>query len=154
MKIIKLTQGQVSVVDDDEFDRINQHKWHAQRYKQTYYAATKIDGNIVRMHRFILNVANPSIQVDHRNRNGLDNQKQNLRLCSQSDNNKNKTKKKNATSKYLGVCRGQNGRWQAGITINYKRKYLGNFSNEKDAALAYNEAAKKYHGKFANLNKL
>jgi len=93
--------------------------------------------------------------VDHINGDNLDNRKKNLRLCTYAENNRNRKPLENKTSKYKGVGLNKNYKiktWQARIVKNSKRYSLGYFKNEKEAALAYNQAAKKYFGEFAYLN--
>jgi hypothetical protein len=91
--------------------------------------------------------------VDHRNTNGLDNRRSNLRLATYSQNNCNKAKRKNTSSRYVGVCfNKQLKRWGAYIKPQGKKIFLGYFDNEIDAAHAYDAAARKYHGEFARLN--
>jgi len=118
------------------------------------------------MHREILEYHGVDINgkiVDHANTDTLDMQKHNLRTCTYSGNAKNTSSRKNATSKYLGVCKTTDKRslkikygWMACIGVNDKTKHLGRFPFTKEgeisAALTYNTAAKKYHGEFANLN--
>lgn len=107
------------------------------------------------MHRFILGITDPKIQVDHINGDSLDNRKINLRLCSNSENSRNRGANKNNTSGYKGVrFRKEYGTYFATITVNRKEIYLGSFKTGKEAATAYNEAAIKYHDKFANLNEV
>lgn len=159
MREIILTGGEVALVDDDDFDRINQHRWSICSNGGSSYArrATTVNGKDVglMMHRVIMGITDKSLRIDHKNRNGLDNQKHNLRSATPSQNSKNK--KGWGSSKYLGVNRKKwrkSFRWEAKIKPDVKSKQvlLGYFKLEKDAALAYNEAAKKYHGEFANLN--
>jgi hypothetical protein len=92
--------------------------------------------------------------VDHINRNGLDNRKANLRLATISENCRNRGIRKGASSKFKGVhwCNTRK-KWLVGIKLNGHRKHLGSFDNEIKAAKAYDEAAKKYHGQFATLNR-
>ena len=103
------------------------------------------------MHRFILN-APKGQYVDHRDRNGLNNQKRNLRFCTQSQNMMN-LKSSTGTSKYKGVSWNiKYKRWQSHIRLNYKLKNLGSYNSEIEAALAYDHAARELFGEFARLN--
>ena len=91
--------------------------------------------------------------VDHRNNNGLDNRRDNLRLATSSQNNCNSRKRKNTTSQFRGVCFCKaKGKWDANINLAGKRIWLGSFDSEIEAGKAYDEAAKKCHGEFARLN--
>jgi ABC-2 type transport system ATP-binding protein len=104
------------------------------------------------MHRVIMNAPKGSI-VDHRDHEGLNNTKQNLRFATRSQNSCNRKRLNYGSSKYRGVCRGNEcNKWRAYISFNGQRKYLGYFDNEEDAGKAYDEAAKIYHGEFAVLN--
>lgn len=106
------------------------------------------------LHDFVLNYkSSPKYPVDHEDRNQLNCRKSNLRICKQSQNGINSPLPKNNTSGYKGVCFSKAAKkWMARIKVNYKGIYLGVFDDPKDAAAAYNEAAKKYFGDFAWLN--
>jgi hypothetical protein len=108
-----------------------------------------------RMHRLILNI-DDSLLVDHINHNTLDNRLINLRQCTRTTNAQNSIKKDyKCTSKFKGVnYRKDRKYWRAYITVNKKTINLGIFSIEKEAAKAYNEAASRYFGEFACLNKI
>ena len=156
MKEIQLTQEKFALVDDEDFEWLNQWKWYASKIGNTYYARKNslIDENgkqiKIYMHREIMNTPK-GILTDHKDRNGLNNQKHNIRLCTYSQNGANR--KSWGVSKYLGVCWDkQNNKWVVRIETDNKSTYLGHFKIEKDAAMAYNEAAKKQHGEFARLN--
>jgi hypothetical protein len=151
MRKIELTQDQFALIDDEDFDRVNQFKWAAQKrpqkYKDVYIAVrSKQVGYIngkqkfkrVFMHRYILDVKD-DMQVDHINGNPLDNRKENLRLVNNRQNGQNRHHVK--TSKYPGVSRKKNRKsWIAQIQINGKIKYLGSFKTEIEAYNAYKKA--------------
>ena len=104
------------------------------------------------MHRLILN-AKKGEQVDHINRNGLDNRKKNLRLCSHSQNGINRPFQKNNSSGFKGVHKYKyGGKWEVSIEKGGKNFYVGVFSDKKEAALAYNKKAKELFGEFAYQN--
>ncbi len=156
MKKIPLTQGKYALVDDEDYDYLNQWKWYAAKGNSTYYAfrgtKTKKGQRTVRMHRVIMNTSKRQ-EVDHIDHNGLNNQRSNLRNCTFKQNQANKIKKKNCYSKYKGVYWfNKVKKWASYIRINGVLKYLGTFSSEIEAAKTYNNEAKKTQGEFACLN--
>jgi len=160
MKEIQLTQGKVAIVDDEDFEYLNQFKWFANLQGKKFYARTNIPnkkgkrGSML-MHRLILNMLNSKLQVDHLNHYTLDNRKCNIRICTQSDNLKNRMINKNNSTGYKGVVYNKsNKKFIAKIGVNKNIIYIGVFIDPIDAALAYNAAALKYHGEFANINKI
>ena len=162
MKEIKLTQGKVAIVDDEDFEYLDQWKWYAKKNPRsdTYYAARSIsfyvDGKRKQgtkyMHKEILD-APRGMEVDHENHNGLDNQKSNIRICTQSQNQRNRLKYKNNTRGYKGVS-SLRKYIVAQIFVDGKNKWLGYFKTPELAAKAYNKAAIKYFGEFAQLNEI
>lgn len=153
MKEIKLTRGKVALVDDEDFEYLNQYKWYAIDCVHTFYARRKENNRHISMHRQILGLTSSKIQGDHKDHDGLNNQKNNLRIANHSQNQANRKSFKNSSSKYIGVCwKKAAKKWQAAIYQNGSNKHLGSFINESEAAIAYNEAAKIIHGEFANLN--
>jgi hypothetical protein len=158
-KEIPLSKGKVAIVDDCDYEYLSQFKWRAKVSANTCYAVRwtpYVDGKRVfmAMHREILN-APKGMDVDHANGNGLDNRRENIRLCSKAENNCNVDKRTTNTSGYKGVYwNSRMNKWYAKIGVDGQQKYLGSFSRKEDAALAYDRAAPKYHGQFAQLNSL
>lgn len=153
MKEIPLSQGYVALVDDDFFDVLSRYKWYYVDGK----AGTHIDGNRnhTYMHQLIMATANTHLIVDHIDRNGLNNQRSNLRLCNTSQNIANSGPRTNNTSGFKGVyfCN-QTRKWRAEIKYLGKKKCLGRYATKVEAALAYNVGAKQYFGEFAYQNEL
>jgi len=155
MKEIPLTQGKVALIDDEDFVLIKSHKWHAHFDGRNWYSITNIKDNrkrtTLRMHRLILD-AKYGEEIDHRDGNGLNNTRANLRFCTNNQNQANRRKRKDHKySNHKGVT--YNGRqWRSKIRHNYEVINLGHFDTEEGAARAYNKALKKYHGDFAKLN--
>lgn len=139
-KRILLTQGKYTIVDDDKFEWLNQWKWCAIKGVSTWYVARVENQKTIIMHRVILGLENgDGKQTDHRNHNGLDNRCCNLRICTCSQNQRNKKKwRPKTTSRYKGVCwYGAENRWQAYIKTDEKQIGLGHFDTEIEAAKVY-----------------
>jgi hypothetical protein len=149
---VKLTQGKVALIDDEDWELVSKYSWYAYKNKHgnTFYAATTNSKNFkIRMHRLIMNTPSGK-QVDHINGNGLDNRRVNLRVCTNSQNHMN-GQKVHGKSVYRGVCKDRKW-WKARICVNRQQINLGLFTDEIEAAKAYDEAASKYFGQFANIN--
>jgi hypothetical protein len=157
MKEIQLSQGKVAIVDDKDYEYLSKFKWYASYSRSGFYAVrSNRQGqkpSHILMHRVILN-APLDKEGDHINGDTLDNRRCNLRLCSHSQNICNSRKPTDSkTSIYKGVSLPKGyKRWKACIAINGRNKHLGFFSNELDAAKAYNKAAIELFGEFARLN--
>lgn len=154
VKTIALDKGMFALVDDEDFDRLQQYTWHARKARSTYYAMTPVltggRQENVRMHRLIVGAAQ-GVEVDHRDGAGLNNQKSNLRQATPSQNRCNRGKTKANTSGYKGVFACGKG-WNARITLHGQRYGLGTYPTREQAAAAYDAAASKLHGEFARLN--
>jgi AP2 domain-containing protein len=156
MKEIPLTQGKVALVDDDDYEAVSQFKWCAMKDGRCFYAARGVVGKNGRwtvqpLHRFLL----PGVpRIDHRDGDGLNNQRENLRPATAVENNRaQKRKQVGTSSQFRGVFRRSDGkRWRAQITVEGKKLSLGHFYYETDAARAYDTAARKYFGEFAAPN--
>ena len=137
------------LIDTVDYDKIKSHHWHARKKKTdgTYYAFAKTKGHRIPMHQLVTGQRG----VDHRNRNGLDNRRLNLRPATSSQNNANV--RVIGVSRFHGVSWHKSSRkWQAQITCNYQHTHVGLFTSEEEAARAYDAVARKLHGEFANLN--
>lgn len=159
MKYIKLTKGKRAIVDDEDFEKVNQFKWQTKIHKDTSYAsrcdygggAYKVE---IKMHRFIINAPKEKF-VDHINGNGLDNRKENLRLCTHAENQRNAKIRSDNKSGYKGVgWNKQKNKWETRVRLNGRPKIVGFFSDPVDAAKAYDAKAKEIYGDFARLNDL
>lgn len=156
MKKIKLTQGKYALVDDEDFKKVNQHRWCANYRNGYWYAVRSIKKSngkqtLQYMHRFIMNTPK-KMETDHRNHNGFDNQRYNLRTCTRSDNQHNRQMQQ-GLSKYKGVVwmKGKK-KWRTLIGLHKKRIHLGYFADEIAAAKAYDKKARELFGEFAYLN--
>jgi len=155
-KLIPLSQDKFAIVDAEDYEWLSNYKWCASRKKRVFYARRneRRTRRQIIMHRFILN-APKGLFVDHINHNGLDNRRSNLRLCTRTENNRNRRPnvQPNQSSKYKGVSFDKKRNlFRAFIYRNKKQYYLGSFKNETDAAKAYDKKAKELFGEFAYLN--
>lgn len=148
MKEIKLTQNKVALIDDDDFEYINQFKWNAHRSEKYWYASRSRG---VRMHRVIMKTCD-GMDIDHKNGNGLDNRKENLRICTHQQNMQNQPLPR--INNKLGVKgvsleKGRRKNFRATIFVKGKKVHLGYYNVLKDADEAYRIAEKKYFGDFS-----
>lgn len=150
-----------AMVDDEDYEYLNIFYWSVKKSTKTMYSGRYAQNcnvkTFIYMHRLILGVTDSKIFVDHKDHDGLNNQRSNIRVATPSENKKNV--QPHGKSKYLGVNldrftkkNKEYSYWRAQIFLNGKNKNLGRFNSETDAAKRYDSAAKFYHGDFANLN--
>ena len=148
MKEIELSQGYKAQVDDDDFEWLNQWKWSADVRSHTVYAVRRDrdeEGFFpVLMHRQIMGY--PDDTVDHKDRNGINNQRENLRTATGAQQQANK--QGYGASGVKGVTL-HHGRWRATIAVNKVQRHLGRFNTIEEAAAAYDQAIRELHGEFA-----
>ena len=148
MKLVELTKGYFAIVDDEDFDRVTRYEWQTNYHhdEKIYVTCGPYEDHPYRkLHHFILDT---NEQVDHINRNGLDNRKSNLRLATTEQNCANRRGWYNSESGFKGVTRVGSGRWQA----RYRGKQIGTFDTTEEAARAYDVEAFAHMGEFAYLN--
>lgn len=151
---ISLSNGLWATVDAEDYAYLSRFKWcHHQGYAAR---GIRVGDRIhtVLMHRIIM-MTPDGVETDHKNGNGLDNRKKNLRYANGKQNSQNRRRSSNNKSGYKGVCwNSRRGKWEVQIRINGKKKFLGYFNKPEDAARKYNQAAIKYFGEFARINKI
>ena len=153
MKEIELTQGYIALVDDEDYARVSQFKWYAHIEHRNVYACRNLqkpDGKrtIQKLHNFILG----SKGIDHKDGNGLNCQRYNLRLATALQNNHNNRAHVDNKSGFKGVVKHPFNKWRARICVEGKSIHLGTFVNVQDAADAYDAASLRYFGEFALTN--
>jgi len=153
MKLIPLTKGKFAKVDDEDFECLSQYRWF---YHHTGYAGRniRIDGEhrTITMHRVIVRTP-PGMDTDHINGDKLDNRRENLRICSHTENVRNQPVRSNNTSGYKGVSfYSRSRKWRANIYVGHMQRNLGYFVTPEEAAQAYDKAARILFGEFARLN--
>lgn len=161
VKELPLSNGMVALVDDDVYEWASKFNWHARRAKPgaAYYVVRNIREpknasgvGMERLHRAIMK-APRGVDVDHIDRNTMDCRVANLRFATRSQNNMNRKKNSKHASKFKGVAwHGLRCKWVAQIQFNGEHYYLGLFTDEKDAARAYDMKAREFFGDFVRPN--
>lgn len=158
MRQVPLTKGKFAVVDDADYELVSRYKWTANQAGRRWYARTYapgIDGRqrYTFMHRLILGFPMGAVS-DHINGNSLDNRRSNLRVCSYAENSRAfRQPKAHKTSAFRGVSwEEKRQRWYVQIKVNYQKIHVGRFDDEREAALAYDAAARKHFKIFAQPN--
>lgn len=135
-------KGELFYFDVEDYEKINKHVWHID---DSGYVRSRINGKLIRMHRLITDCPDSMI-VDHKNgsKSRNDNRKNNLRICTRSDNNKNVNTRGIHFEKHAN-------KWRTRIMVDNKKIHLGYFSNERDALDARISAELKYYREFAQI---
>lgn len=150
---VYLTLGQTSIIDLEDIDLVQEYNWSTGSIGKYFYALRNDKGHRIYLHRFILRAPANTV-VDHINGDTLDNRKANIRITDKRGNACNSVSRPNTSSRFKGVSLAKrNNKWEAYICINGKKKNLGVFKNELDAAMAYNKAALENFGEYARLNR-
>lgn len=147
--LIPLSQGLSTIIDAADYNRLMSinTKWFAHKSRYTHYAECKLNGRVIRMHRIIMN-APEGMEVDHKDKNGLNNKKENLRVVTSTENKQNKRNYSNNRSGVQGVyfaitARGRKY-WHAQITRDGRQKLIGRFLTRDEAIKARLEAENAY----------
>jgi hypothetical protein len=149
--------GKYALVDDEDYERAKQYKWHCCKGGNIYYAARnmRILMYIQKkqyLHHFVMQPEKGYI-IDHIDGDGLNNTRANLRQATASQNRQNRGKQGNNTSGFKGVSwDNSRNKWQVHISVKGKSTYIGRYETKEMAAIAYDEAARKYHNEFAKTN--
>jgi hypothetical protein len=170
MKLIELSKQGPSkgkyfaMVDDEDYERLSKYNYHLLPDENNLYARRSVYEDDIRKYSMMHQDITGQKNTDHKNKNGLDNQRHNLRPSTTSQNAMNKRKQKNASSKYKGVSLAIKKRirkdgslyiyksWKCGIKVNGIAIHLGSHKTEEHAAIAYNKACEKYFGEFCSPN--
>lgn len=139
-------KGDEILIDTEDFEKIKRYSWCVSK---TGYAVANNGQKVIKMHRYILDINNPKIIVDHRNGNPLDNRKNNLRICNSKQNARNTKVSKSNTTGQLGISITAYGKFRARIMVNGKEIRLGNYEKIEDAIEARKKAELKYFKEFA-----
>lgn len=153
MKTIKLSMGQFAMVDDEDFEYLSQWKWSTVKGKHTFYAVRRGPNNSkIIMHRLLMGF--PEQEIDHWDRNGLNNQRENLRVATTSQNQANRRVQRASHGlPFKGIYKPpKRTKWQARICFNNRMLHIGCFPSAVEAAHAYDKRAQELFGEFALLN--
>ncbi len=156
MKLIPLTKGQFAIVDDEDFQKVSAFKWQAVKgkyhksfYAQRFFGIKKTGRQNISMHVFLMQHVD-GMEIDHRDGNGLNNQRCNLRFATHAQNCANRRKKSNNTSGFKGVSfHRQSKKWRAVVRVLGKDISLGLHKTPELAHAAYCAGADRHHGEFA-----
>ncbi len=150
MKEITLNTGHKAKVSDEDHKYLNMYQWYCFDYPYRYLGSIQLS---MHLEVAIRSGLNTNGVIDHKDRDKLNCCRDNLRSATRSQNNANRPMLSNNTSGYQGVHL-LNGKYQARLGVRGRRIFLGTFESAKEAALAYNEASRKYFGEFAYQNEV
>lgn len=151
---VPLSQGYVAIVDAADAVRVLQYKWHAHPHRQTVYARRNVrrpDGTraTLLLHQFLTGYG----RTDHRDGDGLNNRRSNLREATTGENSQNRRLGLDNSSGFKGVYwLKRNGKWRAQIRVAGQNRHLGLYAAAEAAAHAYDAAARELHGEYATVN--
>lgn len=142
-------KGGVVLIDEEDFGLVNSYHWWVVAVGNVRYAQGTVSGKKEYMHRLLAGVSS-GVLVDHKNRNGLDNRRENLRACTRAQNLWNKKRPSTNTSGLKGATfEARRKKWVARIWVAGKAHHLGYFLTKEEAHAAYVDAGKRLHGEFA-----
>ena len=151
-KMIPLTQGKFTLVDDEDFEWLNQWKWFYDNGYAARNTGPRGHQKTLLMHRVIMNTPD-GMDTDHINGVRSDNTRANLRVCDDAQNRANAGIRSDNSSGFIGVYKKKNRRkWYVQIQVGRRRKHVGSYETAEEAARAYDQVALKYFGEFAKLN--
>jgi hypothetical protein len=149
------------LIDDEDYDYVSKFNWHIYRCTfrgkkaRTFYAVACINGVTIRMHRLLLGLNDPKILVDHKDHDGLNNQRDNLRIASAQQNQFNMRPFKSNKTGFKGVSYNKKDkRYAVFLKVGRKNTFFGNFKTPIEAASKWNELARQHHGEFAYQNQI
>lgn len=148
--LIPLTKGKFAIIDQSDYQLVSKYKWYAHKSPRatSFYAHNK-GKKLIQMHRLIMGITDRRILIDHKDHDGLNNRRSNLRIVTLAQNAQNSRVSKNTSSKYRGVWwNKEKNKW----SVQVNRKHVGHFKTEDEAGLAYNKKATELYGEFASLN--
>ena len=142
-------------IDNDDLEKCSKLTWHYAKNKDSKYIQTRIKGKMIKLHRYIMNMNNSNLVVDHINRNSLDNRKANLRICSYKENSFNKSIRVDNTSGIPGVSfHKTNKKWRAKIKYNNLTIHLGYFEDINEALINRRVAEEILFGEYSPNEKM
>mgnify|MGYP001176436746 CR=1 FL=1 len=165
MKFLSLSRGLKAIIDDKDYGWASKFKWHVApngRGENPYVTRKARLGDKwthLKLHRELMGAKQNEV-VDHINGDVLDNRRENLRVCTQAENSRNRRRNRNSISKYKGVtysswaARTNRKPWHVRINVNGCRKTIGWYETEEAACQAYKEASKKFYGEFARFDEV